>query len=325
MPRVTKTKKISEIVPSIEDIQLYVWHVQSLTPRAKPSNSEPKVQDMSISVYNEPQIDSSIRNAWAQVVQHIQAQDKLVYAQLHGVVPIGMVGQTVVLLAPKGDWQKKRLEVDKTRRLIEAHLSRVLGKECSVSSTIEDPKEMLVSEILEREQASHKQVIFSIDYSTRQRVLRWQMQLPQPSDIGVESVLAQLEQCIRLSKNDPINISPGLWIFQDYCYEVQGNYSDEQFRLLILEQFDKERRYFEKLKQKFDSIDNEATQIRERIPENIRIAVWRRDGGMCARCGSREKLEYDHIVPVSRGGSNTVRNIELLCEKCNRSKGANIA
>jgi 5-methylcytosine-specific restriction endonuclease McrA len=41
-------------------------------------------------------------------------------------------------------------------------------------------------------------------------------------------------------------------------------------------------------------------------------------------CGSRERLEYDHIIPVSRGGSNTVRNIELRCERCNRSKGARI-
>jgi HNH endonuclease len=63
---------------------------------------------------------------------------------------------------------------------------------------------------------------------------------------------------------------------------------------------------------------------REIIPEEVRIAVWRRDGGHCTRCGSREKLEYDHIIPVAKGGSNTARNIELLCESCNRSKGDEI-
>ena len=41
-------------------------------------------------------------------------------------------------------------------------------------------------------------------------------------------------------------------------------------------------------------------------------------------CGSKEQLEYDHIIPVSRGGGNTERNIQLLCETCNRSKGATI-
>ncbi|MBU4140690.1 MAG: HNH endonuclease, partial [Candidatus Omnitrophica bacterium] len=48
--------------------------------------------------------------------------------------------------------------------------------------------------------------------------------------------------------------------------------------------------------------------------------VWRRDGGKCVKCGSRENLEFDHIIPVVKGGSNTARNVELLCEKCNREK-----
>ncbi|MHB1787783.1 MAG: HNH endonuclease [Acidimicrobiales bacterium] len=42
------------------------------------------------------------------------------------------------------------------------------------------------------------------------------------------------------------------------------------------------------------------------------------------KCGSRCRLEYDHIIPVSRGGSDTARNIELPCEVCNRAKGARI-
>ncbi len=63
---------------------------------------------------------------------------------------------------------------------------------------------------------------------------------------------------------------------------------------------------------------------RERIPDDVKIAVWRRDSGCCVRCGSRVSLEYDHIIPISKGGSNTLRNIELLCEKCNRTKSNKI-
>ncbi len=57
-----------------------------------------------------------------------------------------------------------------------------------------------------------------------------------------------------------------------------------------------------------------------RVPQRVRQEVWRRDRGRCASCGSRERLEYDHIIPVSRGGSNTARNVELLCERCTRAK-----
>jgi hypothetical protein len=65
-------------------------------------------------------------------------------------------------------------------------------------------------------------------------------------------------------------------------------------------------------------------QARAAIPSEVRREVWRRDGGACVKCGSRRNLEYDHIVPVSKGGSNTARNIELLCETCNRAKSNSI-
>lgn len=63
---------------------------------------------------------------------------------------------------------------------------------------------------------------------------------------------------------------------------------------------------------------------REAIPQKVRNEVWIRDGGKCATCGSREKLEFDHIVAVSKGGSNTTRNVELLCQVHNRKKSDNI-
>jgi 5-methylcytosine-specific restriction endonuclease McrA len=63
---------------------------------------------------------------------------------------------------------------------------------------------------------------------------------------------------------------------------------------------------------------------RKRIAPQIRDAVWRRDRGQCTKCGSRERLEFDHIIPVSKGGSSTERNLELLCESCNRSKGPQV-
>lgn len=61
-----------------------------------------------------------------------------------------------------------------------------------------------------------------------------------------------------------------------------------------------------------------------RISQDVKDKVWNRDGGKCVECGSNENLEFDHIIPHSKGGANTYRNIQLLCEPCNRSKSAKI-
>ena len=61
-----------------------------------------------------------------------------------------------------------------------------------------------------------------------------------------------------------------------------------------------------------------------RISQVVKDKVWKRDEGKCTQCGSREKLEFDHIIPHSKGGANTYRNIQLLCEKCNRTKSDKI-
>jgi HNH endonuclease len=57
------------------------------------------------------------------------------------------------------------------------------------------------------------------------------------------------------------------------------------------------------------------------IPQDVRIKVAVRDGGKCRQCGSAEDLHFDHVIPWSKGGANTVNNIQLLCGPCNRRKG----
>ena len=61
-----------------------------------------------------------------------------------------------------------------------------------------------------------------------------------------------------------------------------------------------------------------------RISQYVKDKVWNRDGGKCVECSSNENLEFDHIIPHSKGGANTYRNIQLLCEPCNRKKSAKI-
>lgn len=61
--------------------------------------------------------------------------------------------------------------------------------------------------------------------------------------------------------------------------------------------------------------DNKRT-----ISAKVKREVWRRDQGKCAICGSNSFLEFDHIIPYSKGGQSTSRNIQLLCQTCNRKK-----
>jgi len=63
---------------------------------------------------------------------------------------------------------------------------------------------------------------------------------------------------------------------------------------------------------------------RESISDEVKIFVWQRDQGQCVKCCSKENLEYDHIIPHSMGGGNSERNIQLLCQGCNRNKGATL-
>jgi hypothetical protein len=61
------------------------------------------------------------------------------------------------------------------------------------------------------------------------------------------------------------------------------------------------------------------------IPTSVKLAVWKRDGGKCAECGSKVNLHFDHIIPWSRGGSSTdVANIQILCAAHNLSKSDEI-
>ena len=63
---------------------------------------------------------------------------------------------------------------------------------------------------------------------------------------------------------------------------------------------------------------------------HLREEIKKRDKYICCNCGNGTEyepnllLEIDHIIPVSKGGLTTVKNLQTLCWKCNRSKGAKV-
>lgn len=56
------------------------------------------------------------------------------------------------------------------------------------------------------------------------------------------------------------------------------------------------------------------------IPDEVRDEVWKRDSGKCRHCGGTDHVEIDHVIPISRGGTGDIENLQLLCRKCNRKK-----
>lgn len=66
------------------------------------------------------------------------------------------------------------------------------------------------------------------------------------------------------------------------------------------------------------------TASRTHIPADVRDAVYERDGYACRHCGATDDLALDHIHPWSRGGPDTVDNLQVLCRSCNSKKGAKV-
>ena len=77
-------------------------------------------------------------------------------------------------------------------------------------------------------------------------------------------------------------------------------------------------------KHKYLLSESYSSTMARHIPDEVKREVWDRDGGRCVKCGKDEYLEFDHIIPHSRGGASTVGNVQLLCRRCNLLKSNRI-
>ncbi len=128
---------------------------------------------------------------------------------------------------------------------------------------------------------------------------------------------------------EPVKWREGYWFYKDKVLKVERPEvaTEDAVSLLVKHKVLREEKFLEKVRrdlQAFENLEKVGSARREKIPEAVRLFVWQRDEGKCVKCSSRERLEFDHIIPVVEGGSNTERNIQLLCELCNREKGKNL-
>lgn len=154
-----------------------------------------------------------------------------------------------------------------------------------------------------------------------------------------EEIIVRCIVCKRKENYSTSNSSELLFVFNSYfdllhsTYNMNDSILSKHLKGLFLWDFVNVRKgnslasaifFTAKGENKEESFKESTVKRTRRISQKVKNQVWKRDEGKCVQCGSKERLEFDHIIPFSKGGSNTYRNIQLLCENCNRMKSANI-
>ena len=115
-----------------------------------------------------------------------------------------------------------------------------------------------------------------------------------------------------------------LWWTDAGLFWADAELSGEDVELLV---WDRQRRQGARLDRlrKIRARDEDVAEARrERIPDEVRAFVWERDAGQCTRCGAEDDLQFDHVIPVAKGGGGAIDNIQILCGDCNRQKSDSI-
>ena len=101
----------------------------------------------------------------------------------------------------------------------------------------------------------------------------------------------------------------GIFHLVDSWIEFDGKRNVFRFKLIAVES-----------EEEFDRPVS-PTVRRRIIPTAVKVAVWKRDGGKCVRCGAADELHFDHDLPWSKGGTSmTTENVQLLCTRHNLEK-----
>ncbi|HLF76531.1 MAG TPA: HNH endonuclease signature motif containing protein [Dehalococcoidia bacterium] len=114
------------------------------------------------------------------------------------------------------------------------------------------------------------------------------------------------------------------WLFRGEFYWDDEGFQETEVKALVLQRNSQKDRRVKHAVALMEQTEAMETASRTPIPDEVKVFVWKRDNGCCVRCGSNERLEFDHVIPLAMGGSNTARNLQLLCEPCNRAKGASL-
>lgn len=129
---------------------------------------------------------------------------------------------------------------------------------------------------------------------------------------------------IKLSKGNQIEEEHTSYGYDFGTFVGMLAVNEERFRLFVEKCVFElikplEHQWFEKPKIK------RGKNPRKQISGKIRQNIFMRDDYTCQICGANRhkdnvKIEVDHILPVSKGGTNDPNNLQTLCRRCNREK-----
>jgi len=120
-----------------------------------------------------------------------------------------------------------------------------------------------------------------------------------------------------------------LWYFEGCFFFISrpsnGKKDLEHIKLKVEEFYHTHKDDYTKLIDKVTRLKSIASQQskndRNYIPDDVLAFVLRRDNEQCVKCSSKEFLQFDHILPVSKGGNSEEENLRVLCKACNLSRG----
>ena len=83
----------------------------------------------------------------------------------------------------------------------------------------------------------------------------------------------------------------------------------------------------DRLARRIEVLEAALKRKRSALRGAVREMVYGRDGDRCRYCGGAltgDSRTVDHVVPVSRGGTNQLANLVTACRRCNRMKGQHL-
>jgi hypothetical protein len=145
----------------------------------------------------------------------------------------------------------------------------------------------------------------------------------------------ELSKFVEEQHKSPVSLSgvlsEDLFAFRKQVFRVEyesSGESEEEAVLRIKKTVYLEDQNLKKLRREVEALEGlliaEGKVRRTAIPEIVKLIVYERDQGRCVRCNSNQSIQFDHIIPVAKGGSNTEENIQILCQKCNLEKSDKI-